>query len=69
MVFPGHRFSSGDSPPPELSSPPPPLIGFTGCNSIANDPLISGQILIKFLTSVQLTSNSYIAMFYDQLYC
>ena len=37
----GHRFSGGDSPPPELPSSPPPPIGFTGRDSVDNDPVVS----------------------------
>lgn len=38
---PSHRFSGGDTPPPELPSSPPPPIGFTGRDSIDNDPIVS----------------------------
>ena len=44
-----HRFSGGDSPPPELPSSPPPPIGFTGRESIDNDPVVSDCMLLLLL--------------------
>ena len=41
IIFTGHRFSCGDSPPPELPPSPPTPIGFTGCDSVENDPVVS----------------------------
>ena len=47
-----HRFSGGDSPPPELPSSPPPPIGFTGRESIDNDPVVSDCMFVVVVVVV-----------------